>query len=95
MTYPDIYFDKDKTKFSHELCQILDEVTHGGPAPCCLWKSRPYVVGPVDSLSGAELGFGLVSEGAFLYLGRCGVYPQRWYGYRLLHAFHRPLLDGG
>ena len=63
MTYPDIYFDKDKTKFSHELCQILDEVTHGGPAPCCLWKSRPYVVGPVDSLSGAELGFGLVSEG--------------------------------
>ena len=47
MTYLDIYFDKDKTKFSHELCQILDEVTHGGPAPDCLWKLRPYVVGPV------------------------------------------------
>lgn len=63
MTYPDIYFDKDKTKFSHELFQILDEVTHGGPAPGCLWKSHPYVVGSVDSLSDAELGLGLVSEG--------------------------------
>ena len=83
MTYPDIYFDKDKTKFSHELCQILDEVTHGGPAPCCLWKSRPYVVGPVDSLSGAELGFGLVSEGdpdSFplkLFLGRILRWPSQ------------------
>ena len=83
MEHSGTYFSKDKTKFSHELCQILDEVTHGGPAPCCLWKSRPYVVGPVDSLSGAELGFGLVSEGdpdpfpLKLFLGRILRWPSQ------------------
>ena len=83
MTYPDIYFDKDKTKFSHELCQILDEVTHGGPALGCLWKSRPYVIGSVGPLSDAELGFGLVSEGdtdsfpVKLFLGRILRWPSQ------------------
>lgn len=62
MTYIRPYFDKDKTKFSHELCQILDEVTHGRPAFSSLWKLRPYVVGSVCSLGCSELGFSLVSE---------------------------------
>lgn len=44
MTYPGTYFDKDKTKFPHEFCQILDEVAYGRPAFGCLGNSRPYVV---------------------------------------------------
>ena len=83
MTYPDIYSDKDKTKFSHVFCQILEEVTHGGPAPGCLWKSRPHVIGSVGPLSDAELGFGLVSEGdpdpfpLKLFLGRILRWPSQ------------------
>lgn len=63
MTYKVTYFDKDTTKFSHELCQIPDEVAHGRPAFGSLRKPRPYVVGSVYPLPGTELGFGLVSEG--------------------------------
>ena len=62
MTYQGPYLDKDTTKLSHELCQIPDEVAHGRPAFGCLGKPRPYVVGSVGPLPGAELCFGLVSE---------------------------------
>ena len=62
MTYATTYFDKDKTKFSHELCQILDEVTHGGPAFSGLWKLRPNVVGSVCPLACSKLGFSFISE---------------------------------
>lgn len=62
MTYKVTYFDKDTTKFSHELYQIPDEVALGRPAFGSLRKPRPYVVVSVYPLPGAELDFGLVSE---------------------------------
>ena len=62
MTYTRPYYDNDKTKFSHELCQIPDEVAHGCPTLCRFGKPCPDVVGSVCSLAGPELGFCLVSE---------------------------------
>ena len=50
MTYSRPNFDKDKTKFSHELCQILDEVTHGCPALRRLGKPCSDVVGSVHGI---------------------------------------------
>ena len=84
MDYPTQYFDQDKTKFSHELCQILDEVAHGGPALGCFRKFRPDVIRPADQLSGSELAFRLIAEGdsdAFmLELFRGGILwrPSQW-----------------
>ena len=62
MEHSGTYFSKDKTKFSHELCQILDEVAHGRPTSSRLGKPCPYVVRSVNPLPGPELGFRLVSE---------------------------------
>ena len=56
------YFDKDTTKFSHELCQILYEVAHCSPALGCLWQLGSDVVCPVGSLGGSELALGLIPE---------------------------------
>lgn len=62
MTYSRPNFDKDKTKFSHELCQILDEVTHGCPALRRLGKPCSDVVGSVCPLACSKLGFSFISE---------------------------------
>lgn len=62
MKYSGAYFDKNKTKFSHKLCQIPNEVTPGGPALGCLGKTRPYVIGSIDSLFHPELYFGFVFD---------------------------------
>lgn len=62
MEHSGTYFSKDKTKFSHELCQILDEVAHGRPTSSRLGKPCPYAVRSVNPLPGPELGFRLVSE---------------------------------
>lgn len=62
MTEKTTYFGKDTTKFSHELCHILDEVAHRCPSVSRLRQFSSDIVGPVDSLAGPELGFGLVAE---------------------------------
>ena len=62
MAYPSPYFHEDKTKLSHDLCQILDGVTHGCPTLCSIRQICPYVIGPVCDLAGSKQRFGFVSQ---------------------------------
>lgn len=54
-------FKKAETKFPKELHHVLDKVAHSCPAFCRIRRLGSYVVGSVDSLTGVEGAFDLIS----------------------------------